>query len=861
MRKNSLLLFTALLAAASCTLEKGTDTASGSRQLTFTAAWEDSQDSKTAIQSDGVSVWWTTAEKINAFYGSMYSGVFTSTNTAPARTVQFTGNLNVLAGSVESDSGQSRYWAVYPYSASNTCDGESVTLNLPDVQPSVAGSVADKFFPAVATSSSLELAFYNVCGGARFSVSNEGIEQVAFTALGGESLAGSVRVGFDNAGHPAIKKVLNGVSEVVVNAPSGGFIPGKYYFAALLPGTLSGGLRITYIKSGSKSASTTIEKAITVKRSVFGKLDNLDAGLVFSSANLIQFADAQVKQICVGNWDTDGDGELSYEEAAAVTSVGTVFRRSNITSFDEFQYFTGVTALETYAFNFCQSLKSIKLPSGLTSIDSYALGYCSSLESIHIPESVTSIGVGPLAHCIALKQITGKYSACEGRALIVGTVMKAFAPYGLTSWTVPSGITEIDDFTFASCDSLNSVVLPSSLTRIGFGGFVGCSSITTISLPSGLKTLGPYAFSTCTSLKSLHIPASVTHISYGVCSRCPNLTGFSGRYASSDGRALVFNNTLVAIAPYGMTEWAVPSGVTIIESNTFDDCYYVTSIELPSGLISIESSAFIRCRSLASITIPASLESLYSSAFSGCSSLSSIECLAANPPKGGSNMFYGTSCPIYVPESSVDKYKAAAYWSDYKDRITARKVCEYVDMGLSVKWAEHNLGATKPSDRGGYYAWAELEPRTRFTIKGYKYSDDQGRYTKYFADPASSGQGSFEIEDDAANYQWGNGWRVPTADECEELFDSKNCSVEHVTRDGILGVELTSKKTGNKLFLPAGGRRYDESDVILTEGKYWTSTVDYGYNGVFALLFYEVGDLSVSFVSRYQGLLIRPVHD
>ena len=299
--------------------------------------------------------------------------------------------------------------------------------------------------------------------------------------------------------------------------------------------------------------------------------------------------------------------------------------------------------------------------------------------------------------------------------------------------------------------------------------------------------------------------------------------------------------------------------MTDIGYQAFHGCTSMTSVNLSSTVERLEDSSFRYCRSLKSLVLPPSVTNIGYMAFQYCRALSSIECQAIVPPVGDSYMFDSTNnCPIYVPSPSVNAYKGASYWSDYADRINPMR--EYVDMGLSVKWAAYNLGASKPSERGGYYAWAEVEPRTAFTIKNYKYADALGAYTKYFSSTSSSGQYQLEAEDDAATVQWGEGWRMPTADECEELFDSSNCTYEHVTRDGVPGIELTSKRTGNKLFLPAGGRIYDETDINLDEGKYWTSTVDYTYNGVFALLFYNVGDLSVSFVSRYQGLLIRPVH-
>ena len=106
----------------------------------------------------------------------------------------------------------------------------------------------------------------------------------------------------------------------------------------------------------------------------------------------IKFIDNAVKTLCVVSWDTNGDAELSYEEAAAVTDIGTTFERSAIVSFTELAYFTGLSYIANEAFWGCLSLKKIELPHNITSIGDNAFNTCTSLTSVTIPDSVTSIG-------------------------------------------------------------------------------------------------------------------------------------------------------------------------------------------------------------------------------------------------------------------------------------------------------------------------------------------------------------------------------------------------------------------------------------------------------------------------------------
>ena len=102
----------------------------------------------------------------------------------------------------------------------------------------------------------------------------------------------------------------------------------------------------------------------------------------------INFADANVKALCIANWDTSHDGELSFNEAAAVTSLGTVFKgNTEITSFDELQYFTGLTEIGDNSFDFCTALTSVIIPSTVTTIGVDAFSHC-PMTTVTIPESV-----------------------------------------------------------------------------------------------------------------------------------------------------------------------------------------------------------------------------------------------------------------------------------------------------------------------------------------------------------------------------------------------------------------------------------------------------------------------------------------
>ena len=226
---------------------------------------------------------------------------------------------------------------------------------------------------------------------------------------------------------------------------------------------------------------------------------------------------------------------------------------------------------------------------------------CSGLTSITLPSGVTWIG-------------GYAFDGCSG----------------LTSLTIPSGVTGIGDNAFDGCSGLTSLTIPSSVTWIGSNAFYGCSGLTSLTIPFSVTWIGCNAFSGCSGLTSITLPSGLTEIGYGVFSGCR-----------------------------GLTSMTLPAGVTEIGDYAFKGCSGLTSLTIPSSVTEIGESAFSGCSGLTNLTIPSSVTSIGNSAFAGCSGLTSIYAYLEKIPELGSNVFTGCdakNCILYVPKGTYDDY-------------------------------------------------------------------------------------------------------------------------------------------------------------------------------------------------------------
>ena len=447
--------------------------------------------------------------------------------------------------------------------------------------------------------------------------------------------------------------------------------------------------------------------------------------------NPIAFADANVKALCVANWDTNGDGELSEMEAFMVTDLNGVFSQNEtITSFDELQYFVNVSSIGENEFKDCSHLTSVRIPSGVLSIGSEAFSGCSSLINVwacmQTPPEITSTTFTNRTN--ATLQVPANSLRAYMRAEYWNEFLNivsdrpnnpiVFADPNVKALCVANwdrdGDGELSEMeaslvtdlkgvfsqneTITSFDELSYFI---SIQSIGDNEFKGCSNLTSIYIPSNVLDIGVAynngAFSGCTNLLKveLHCDAIVSndYPDYGV--------GLS-RIFGSQVEEYILGDEITGIganAFYGavyLKSIKISDNVTRIGRRAFEWCYGgLSSITLPNSLREIGYFAFHGCSLLTSITIPANVESIGESAFESCNSLSRVYCLGKQMPSSKSSdpVFFGTNYQksiLHVPADLIDAYRNSEQWNGFGKIVALESAVDglYYDFDDNGKTAE-----------------------------------------------------------------------------------------------------------------------------------------------------------------------------
>lgn len=401
------------------------------------------------------------------------------------------------------------------------------------------------------------------------------------------------------------------------------------------------------------------------------------------------------------------------------------------------------------AFSGCQDLTSISFPYSLTNIEYWAFLGCAGLTNIEIPNSVTTIGNQAFSFCSSLTSVTigenvtnmhSPFTDCPNLTNVVWNV-KNYPSFNQYRSPFYDNRSQIESFTFGETvdtiptylcygmSKLSTIIIPENITKIG--SFSDCSNLTkviwnakncnsrgyfdsqvdtfvfgenvelipsscceelnkltTISIPNSVKAIGDKAFLNCTSLVSVKFGNGITDIGNKAFYGCSSLKG----------------------------ELIIPNSVTNLGERTFDGCKNITSIIIGDNVQNISEGSFFMCFNLTKVTIPGSVTSIGDCAFSYCTKLAKIFNYASIPQTIFNNTFNSvdkSQCVLYVPEESIDLYRAADVWKEFTNiqAIPGSSVTYYTVVfqswdGTELKneRIEEGLSAVAPDDptRKGY---------------------------------------------------------------------------------------------------------------------------------------------------------------
>lgn len=405
-----------------------------------------------------------------------------------------------------------------------------------------------------------------------------------------------------------------------------------------------------------------------------------------------------------------------------------------------------------------------------------------------------------------------------------------FADWALTSVTLPENLSAIGDYAFTNCTLLEQIVIPKNALNLGKGMLSGCSALTTVTLPKDLHTIPAFFLSSSSQLKHIELPSELLVISDHAFSDCAGLEDISipdsvtelGESAFSGCRALTYLK--------------LPSKLRIVNQALCAGCTSLDRCFIQSAVWKISESAFANCENMTQVFIPESVRQIEAKAWKGCHGLEVIEYLGTTaPPAGTTDMFDDTNqCPIVIPVRYWDQYKADENWGVYQDRFSLRlqvDAPEAVDLGLSVKWASMNIGASAPEDYGYFYAWGETAPKEEYEWENYSMAEEGNmrQLTRYCWDPEygkCDNLAELLPEDDAAHINLGGFWRMPTLAEITEL--KENCTIENIVHEDKIEMKFTSQVPGfegQSIILPCTRLVWAGQYIYAGWMRIWSSSI------------------------------------
>ena len=383
-----------------------------------------------------------------------------------------------------------------------------------------------------------------------------------------------------------------------------------------------------------------------------------------------------------------------------------------------------ITSIGEYAFYDCIALSKIVIPASVTSIDKDAFGLCVNLLNFEVPTTVETIGENAFCFVPNLKYTGTNTDAPWGARALNGVVVGKLVYKDASK-------TELLACAVSAQGKLN---IPSTVTTIAEYAFLYCAGLDSLRLPNSVTAIQKLAFYECAGMVSLIVPETVTSIEDNAFYRVPNVI-YEGSATGNPWGAKSINGFVEGTSVYkdenktellavssSRSKYKVLNSVKTIKANTFaSDFSQLTSVTL-GQVETIGDEAFKGCH-VTSFVLPGTVKKIGQDAFncSGKDLITSFVCEAATPPTCVSQPFQiysagKTTHRIYVPEQSLDAYKAATVWKDYKDSIFAI-TAETGEIGAQ------EIGI-KQQDYTALFKWPQIDNAEAYALIIKEIKDD-----------------------------------------------------------------------------------------------------------------------------------------
>ena len=319
-----------------------------------------------------------------------------------------------------------------------------------------------------------------------------------------------------------------------------------------------------------------------------------------------------------------------------------------------------VKRIAPYAFEDCNVLKRITIPSTLTGIGEQSFTSCSALESIEVDKSNSTYS-----------SEKGVLFSKDKTSLYVYPSNKLDETY-----TIPNSVTYVYSFAFFVNKNIKNITIPENVEAIGKAAFFGCENIERIMIPKNVESIGSAAFSSCRSLKTIDVAKD------------------NPSYREIDGALFTSDMSILIGYPSGKTDttYIVPNGVKYVGDWVFSECYRLVNITLPDELLIIGGSAFYACTGLKSITIPNSVKYIGGIAFELCENIQTITIPSGVEEIGEETFMQCTSLKSINIPKSVTKIGNSAF--DCCDSLTDVYYEGSSSQWRSINIAEYNTALT-----------------------------------------------------------------------------------------------------------------------------------------------------------------------